>query len=427
MPDKPTPSRPRSLIRRWRVPAHYLQGAERFEGAGVLEDFPGSLGLLLWQCERDVRLWAVSTTVEREHLFSSTAAARCVAAVEAVGSGAREVAPAIRALAGMLEHPLDVNGEVVTLACQRISQWAEARGASSTALTFAQAAALAQPAAPACAYRVGRLARRVGDFGRAEGWLNRAIVLARQSKDWDTYAVAYSGLGNVNFARGNLPAAERCHRKALRIAGHYGMPSRSAEVLHDLFILHCETGSEEASSAAREALVLYPSDHPGRIALVQDVAQSWVLNGQFSAALPVLTALIDRVLPHQRGVVAANAARAAGALGDRARFEICWHLAMDAIENGGPSDVQAAALLDLARGAASLGNPELASAAGERSLLIARRQKAHKLVFEAEAVLEGLASEAAALHPPAVSSSPEVVALSEEMIRSLHRPATAGV
>ena len=47
--------------RYWRVPPALLRNPsspETFEGEGILAEYPAEAGLLLWQCYRDVLLWA---------------------------------------------------------------------------------------------------------------------------------------------------------------------------------------------------------------------------------------------------------------------------------------------------------------------------------------------------------------------------------
>ena len=391
MSDRPTPSRSRSLSRRWRVPAHYLQAGERFDGEAILEETRGRVGLLLWQCERDVRLWAGSGRDERQQLFSAGAAARCRETLESLGDELSSIAAPIRALAGMLEHPGEISPDVVMLACRRISQWAEKRGAGATALTFAQAGALAQPASAPSAYRVGRLARRAGQSGRAEGWLNRSIVLARQARDWDTYAASYSGLGNVNLSRGNLPAAERCQMKALRIAVQHEIPIRAGAALHDLFVIAAEAEqADRAMSYARDAFARYPETSKRRAALAHDVALFWMEQGNFRSAVPVLRAAWSRLERDQQVIGLANVARAAGATDDGEGYELYRRLARRELERPGAGEPHPGVLLNLARGAASLGRWDESRELLREATAAAAAQKQHKISFEAEALLHAI-------------------------------------
>ena len=59
---------PRS--RRWCVPPAILRGPdETLEGAAILVEVPGDLGVLLWRTARDVRLWGEVPRNARENLF----------------------------------------------------------------------------------------------------------------------------------------------------------------------------------------------------------------------------------------------------------------------------------------------------------------------------------------------------------------------
>jgi tetratricopeptide (TPR) repeat protein len=423
MPDCPTPSRTRSLTRRWRVPAHYLHSAERFDGGILLEESPGPLGLLLWQCERDVRLWATTMGPQRDGLFVAGAGVRCRAALRSLGAAVRPLEGPIGVIAGMLEHPLDVSAEALMLACRRISQWAEARGATTTALTFAQASALAHPGSASSAYQVGRLARRTGQVARAEGWLNRAIVLARQARDWDTYAAAYSGLGNVNLTRGNLPAAERCQMKALRIATQFELGVAAAGFLHDLFVIAAEANQpQRAESFAAKAFQSYPEDHPKRPVLAHDVALFWIEQGNFRCSMPVLRAVLPRLPKDQQVVCMANAARGAGALKNEVEYLDFSRSALAGIRSAESTmPTTPGAVLNIARGAASLGRWDEARELAAETLHLATELQQNKLTFEAEALLQALASDEAAAGEHHKASTDEAENFAWEVASSLSR------
>ncbi|MBA2670918.1 MAG: hypothetical protein H0U67_11145 [Gemmatimonadetes bacterium] len=394
MQQQLTPASSHSIPRRWRVPGHYLHSAERFEGAGILDENPGPLGLLLWQSERDVRLWALSSAVEREFLFADGASVRCLTALSELGAASVELAPPLQALAAMLAHPLEAAADVVMMACRRVSIWAESGGRYATALRFSESAALAQPRAAECAYHVGRLARRGGQTGLAEGWLNRAIVLARQLGDWDTYAAAYSGLGNVSLTRGNLPSADRYQHKALRIATKHGLPARAGAALHDIFVVAGEAEQvDRAMEYAERAFATYPAGHPGRIGLAHDVASVWMDLGDFRSALPILLVLWRHLPRDQQVIGLANVARAAGALGDRACFDVYRNLAVRELENAATPEMHPGALLNLARGAASLGDLTEARSLAASAEASAANRREHKLQFEAEALRQALSME----------------------------------
>ncbi|HET6765498.1 MAG TPA: hypothetical protein VFH27_17550, partial [Longimicrobiaceae bacterium] len=58
--------------RRWCIPPAILrEPSETLEGAQVLDEVGGRLGVLLWQCLRDVTLWAATDPEDRDGLFAS--------------------------------------------------------------------------------------------------------------------------------------------------------------------------------------------------------------------------------------------------------------------------------------------------------------------------------------------------------------------
>lgn len=392
---------PRPYQRRWRLPTPYVRDAEPLEAAGVLDEVSGPLGLLLWQSVRDAALWAMTPAEAREGLFHPDAEPRRLADLLTIGPAAARIEEPLGALARMLTHPADTAPEVVMLACDRISQWAEAGDRVATALTFAQAAALAVPASARGALRVGRLARRRGELVRAEGWLQRAVVLARQEGDRVSHAWGYTALGSLHMLRGNLPSAERHHQRALRIAERHSLRARAAAALHDLFVVSADRGrTGEAVGYARRAVEMYGPKHQKLPVLAHDVALMWLEQGEFSHALPVLEAVCPFVPTSQSILGLASTARAAGGLGRRALFDDYHRRVVALADRDSQRDNQPAALLNVARGAAHLGERELAESLGHRCLELARELQQHKIVFAAESLLDSLHADTSAAGTP---------------------------
>lgn len=410
-----------SFVRRWRRPPPFLREGPGLAGAEILDEIPASLGLVLWQTARDVELWSEIPADKRDDLFGAAAERRRLAQILSLDHSAAAVDAPLRAVASMLAHPADTAPEAVMLACQRISQWAEAQDAMATALAFAQAAALAAPGSAREALRVGRLARRRGQHARAEGWLQRAIVLARQQRDRGTHAFAYTSLGNLHFIRGNVPAAERYQRRALGIARRYSLHLRAAAALHDLFVVCAESGRDaEAIQLAREALQAYGPRHARVAALAHDVAYYWMRRGEFARALPVLRASASRTAPHQRIVAIANVARAAGAVGDRETFDEYRRTALAIVDRDERAEHSSAALLDLARGTAALGDYDDAEALARRALHLATTLGEHRIRFEAESEIQAIRAERAARPTStSVEADPQADALSEDLTDAL--------
>lgn len=388
--SRPAPSR---YERRWRLPPPYLRGQEGLEGSLVLEELGGPLGLVLWQAMRDAALWALTPADRREGLFTGEAESRRLADLLALGEPPAALEEPLRALAALLSHPADIGPEAVMLACQRISQWAEEREARATALAFAQAAALATPASAREALRVGRLASQRGEYARAEGWLQRAVVLARQERDSVTHAWTYTALGHLYFQRGNFPASERHHLRALRISRRHSLLRREAAALHDLLTVCGATGRyAEALHFAGQAVAAYGPNHDRLPSLAHDVALLLAEQGRFAAALPILTAVWPRLEPRQRLLGAANAARAAGALGDRDVFSRYAEIARELLGHEANEDTPSA-LLNLARGAAGLQMWDDAFDLGRESLRLASRLHQGKIQIAAESLLHSIDAE----------------------------------
>lgn len=352
---------------------------------------PGPLGLVLWQSVRDATLWALTPAEERQGLFTPDAEPRRLADVLTMGADAASIDDPLQALAGMLSHPADIAPEAVMLACDRVSVWAEGRGSVAAAIAFAQASALALPASSRAALRVGRLARRAGEHTRAEGWLQRAVVLARQEGDHVSHAWAYTALGRLHMLRGNSPAAERHHQRALRIAERHSLRARVAAALHDLFTLCAQSGRfPEAVTYARRAVAAYGPKHTRLATLAHDVALMWLESGEFTRALPVLEAAIPRMAPNQHVLGLANTARAAGSLGQRETFTRCQVAVAAIVAAGGELENHPGALLNVGRGASGLGDLELAATLATRAQRLATELGQHRVVFGAESLLASI-------------------------------------
>jgi tetratricopeptide (TPR) repeat protein len=399
------------------------RGAETLEGAALLAEVEGDPGLVLFQSLRNVLLWAAAPEAERAAVFARAAAARRAEALSRAGLDER-LRPALHAIAELLASPAEFPRARVAWACAAVARWAEERGAPATALAYMQAAALAEPGDAALAYAVGRLARQHGEPVRAEGWLHKAVVLARQSGDWSSYAMAFAALGNLAVQRGNLPAARRMHTRALRAAQRHRLRQVQAMALHDLFVTAMELGDGHAATEyAGAALRAYGDGHPRVPALAHDVACFWTAAGEFARALPVFRA----ALPHipgraERAVVLANVARAAAGTGDRRSFEDAAAEAASLVEQPDAERGAAQVWLNLARGAASLGDAPLAAMAAETAARAAARRGEAKILASAEAIAQaaraGSSARAAEVTPPGTAEDPGDV-LAAELVRSL--------
>jgi tetratricopeptide (TPR) repeat protein len=389
-PTAVSPLSNRRLRRRWRVPPAIMHGPEPLESAGILDELSGAAGLVLWQSLRDVTLWAGTPPAGREGLFSACAERKRIAAILTAGLDP-ELEQPLGMITAMVGHPGRVSAQRVALACRQVAQWAEGRGKLATALAFAQAGAVACPGDASAGYKVGQLARRRAEYVRAETWFRRTIALARQEGDWASYALSFSGLGNLHLQRGNLPKARALHTRALRAATRHSLRNIQGDALHDLFVLAGTAGEAgDALQFARQAFEVFGVAHPKIPVLAQDLAFYWLLQGHFEPSLRVFQSL----RPHmgrtiERIVLLPNIARAAGGAGVRGAFEEVW-VELQSILEAEPNDRSPEALLELARGAASLKDWDRAETAATRAIESARGRGEARVEFEGEAVLQAI-------------------------------------
>jgi hypothetical protein len=420
--DASPPNRPRKPRRRWRwhVPPALTHGGESLEGAPVLDEVQGPLGLLLWETYRDVVLWAGTLPEEREGLFAAGAHAARIRELDASGADPA-LERGLRGAAAVVADPMSAQEADIMGACRAAADWAEQRGLLGTAVTLATAAALASPTHAAAAFRVGQIARRKGENNRAETWFRRAIGLGRQAKDWASYAEAFLGLGNLYKLRGNYPAARRFHIRGLRAARRHALRDIQARSLHDLFTIAVETSpAAEAQELARLAFRAYGPRHPKLPALAHDVAYFWMGQGRFAPALDVFRA----VLPHftddsERMLCAGNMGRAAGAVGDRQVFEEAWEQVWTSDEwEKLPSAGQA--LLELAHGASSLRDWSRAEKAAEAGRDLAQKRGQGQVVILSDTVLDA-ARRKRGMEPPTPTEegADDTQDLAADLVRSL--------
>lgn len=390
------PSPPHSVPttpRRRRVPPALTRGVETLPASAVLDEVPGPLGVVLWRSARNVSLWSATPSAGRAQLFDARAAELREAEIAALGAEAELLAP-LSVVVRLIESPERMDAPRVVNACRRIALWAEQRGALGTALEFAQAAALTAPRVAALAYAVGRLARRRAEYDRAETWYARAIVQARRTSDWRTYALSYSGLGNLNVQKGNFPAAARAHGRCRRAAERHRLCEIEGIALHDLFVLAYETGDrDDPSELGRAALEAYGRGSPQVLRLAYDIAYYWTLRGRFAHALRAARAILPFMAgPEERVVVLAAIARAAGGIGAREEHASAARSTWKLVRSGCAEDAAPRALLGLAHGAASLGEWDSAESALREAAARAAVRGEHKIRMTAEAMLESVAS-----------------------------------
>lgn len=415
----------RRTARRWRTPPAITHGAEAYEGLAILEEVKGQLGFLLWQVGRDVALWASFPPEQRAELFEPGSEATLHGLVRGTGVEVQLESP-LMTLVRMVGSPDTARPESVELACQHIAHWADGRSYGATAVSFAQAAAMTVPFDAGAAYAVGRLAKRRAEYSRAETWYRRAIALARQSGDWSSYALAFSGLGNLYMQRGSIPAARRFHLRALKAARRHSLRSIQGSAQHDLFVIAAgHNHLDEAERYARGAFESYGPEHPRLAALANDIAYFWLERGHFAPALTVFEALLPHMARQEDRLVAlANIVRAAAGAGERRQFEQTWDEVWDALARDEAAENTAQVLLELAHGAAQLGEYERAERAAERAVRTARERGENKALLTAESVLDSVrrtrGARGRAGDPPREPAPEETELFATDLVRSLN-------
>lgn len=378
--------------RRWCVPPAILrEPTETLEASHVLDEVRGDLGLLLWQSLRDVTLWAAVPPGQRGGLFSPTAAqARLALMRRAAPEEALQVA--LTALSAVVGDPAAARPSLVTLMCLELSRWAEARGAGETALSFAQAAALASPEDAQPALIVGSLALRWRKLTRAETWLRRAIGLARRSESWMVYAESYVELGTLNAQRGGRGGARKFLFKALRAARRHSLLAIRGRALHILFLLAVEAGEmDEAERFARGAMRAYGRRNPRLPQLIHDIASLWVGRESYARAIPMLQRLLPmRMDARDRAVSLALLARAAAGAGERRTMEEAWNAAWALLRALEDDAVVLSVLSDLTRAAALANDWERTEQAARHAVAAANRRGEAHLPADVEQLMASL-------------------------------------
>ncbi len=374
---------------RWRIPPVPAHASHSFAGAVILDDLSGPQGFALWQAFRDVQLWSLAPPRERPQLFAPGAAA-----ARAVALDDPELRAPLRVLLGMVEHPTTTRVEEVAGACAALSRWAEARGATATALAFAEAAAGAFPDDASLAFAAGRLARRRAEHGRAETWFLRAAGLGRRSGEWEPYVMSWVGMGRIQLQKGNLPRARRHFLRALRAARRQGVREAEGQALHYLFVADGEMGDLAGAEAwAKEVYQVYGPRHVELPRIAHDLALIWSMQGFCKRAQAVFSALLPHFTrPTDRLSVLSNIVRAAGAMGDRATFEQAWGAAWELSRDPAVVDGCAGSMLAMARGAKLIGERALAIEAAQLCIQTASGREEEKIRLDAEALLDLLRS-----------------------------------
>jgi tetratricopeptide (TPR) repeat protein len=372
----------RQISRRWCVPpAIMLDPDETLEGSLIFDEFRGrELGLLLWSALRDVMLWATVAEEHRPGLFSAATAEKRLQALVQETSLDNAEQLLLTTLTTVTSTPDTADREIVSLVCTELSKWAESKGASATAIAFAQAASVADDTNALASRRVGMLAFawaiangsqwRRQRLARAETWMRRAIAQARRARAWDAYALAYVDLGRLYQSEKKIPGrAKVFFVKAQRAARRHGHLAIRAAALHGLLrVALTQREFEQAEPLAKAALRAYRQTDQPLTVLLQDMAHLWLNTGNYKGASTALRRiLLTQADPEKRALTCAMLARSAAGAGEVEEYREAWSDAWLLLTQPGmrtDEDFEAA-LLELSRAAVTAGDtPRVSQASG---------------------------------------------------------------
>ena len=369
----------RSPNRLWRVPPALLRNPttpEAFEGASILAEFRGNTGFALWQCYRDVLLWASTSPEEREELFHDEGADLAYPEDSESSLSERLDADTLRALRRLRRGTLQThrdNGPMVT-AAMVVAVGAERRGAAATSVAYAQLSAAIDPSSASAALAVGQLALRLNHVPVADTWLRRTIALARRSRDWESYAAALAALGQLRENKNRLDDAHREYIKALRVSRRHGLKDTRSHAVSGLLRVALRQEDQEAAERyAGWALGTHLRGHPRRANVLVDVAEMELRRG----ALERAEAMLRTALPGLAGAEEVRALilliRALGGVGE-GHVEQAWHRALDVIDDEyGCSEEAVRWLLKLAHAGAEVRHESHADRAAQKALACAKQ------------------------------------------------------
>jgi tetratricopeptide (TPR) repeat protein len=267
-------------------------------------------------------------------------------------------------------------------------EWAEQELAALDQLATPLLLDFSQDAA--FAYAVGRSARdgTRPRYAAAERYLLRAVALADEAEEWDCLTRAYLALAVMYSNRGAFPRAREYFALARRTARDHRLVELQGWIAHDMLVMATETEDPDGSVYAAAALEAYGPTHPRLTVLAHDTACYYLSQGDFAKALAILEAVVPRIEAYGDPVLAiSNVARAAGALGDLARYERAAREVRGRLRTC-DQRFSAMSALNMAHGASCLGRWEEASSCARTAMAIARRRRESKNLITAEAVLD---------------------------------------
>ena len=293
---------------------------ETMEGAAVLEEVPGELGVLLWRSVRDVALWAITPPETRASLFDPVGSAAARIERLTATEVPEEIAPSLDTIHAMLLRGEGADTEIVSLCCLEMAAWARGAGCSRTAVAFAQAGARVSPEFAEAALHTGLYAVAAGQEARAESWLRRTVALARREGDRIAYADALVELAAIHERRGLSRRARSGYELAYRAARRYGAAKARARAAYGLFRLARDRRREADAAQFAVRALRGAEDMANPATVLLDLARFWTDLGDFARVHTVLRRFQKIAPPPSPAVhleAAALATRAAAAIPSR--------------------------------------------------------------------------------------------------------------
>lgn len=412
-----------------RILLGLMPSPEPFPAAPVLQELDSDTGRVIWMSLRAADLWMGVDVEVRGGLFGEGAERARTAGIDALEPLDPALGHALRVLAGVLGAP-SVAGPQVASACAALARWADKGGWPRTAFEAAARGALAAPRDPAHALLAGTLAQRAADYPRAAAWAARAVRLARRAGDGASHANALLAMAQIHMVRGERAAAESTLRETIRVARRYGVWEVKPRAYHDLFCIQCTDGDVRTAAAyALAAAEGYGLHHERLAALAHDLALFLACHGRGRQALPLMQALAPRMSnPRLRLVAFSSMGRVAGRVGDRARFADAWTTVWTMLDQRLSEARAAEALINLAFGAAELGDTARVEVAAREALRIAEPRQEWQEVDAARAMLGALAEHRSPGPPPTAAGTDDelrdALAAAELLLdQLLHTPA----
>jgi tetratricopeptide (TPR) repeat protein len=235
--------------------------------------------------------------------------------------------------------------------------------------------ALSFPGDAQTALQLARRARDDTECDRAAAWYRHAAALAQRNGEWEIHVRSLAGLANLHRQCGNLPAAMAAHDTALGAARRHGLRELEGDTLLDLCTLRFVMGEgDEGFSLAREALDAYGPGHAKTARVAHDVAV-YLMNdrGDYANALMVFRELANHTWREaDLLLLQGNTIKAAAGAGEMAVFEKAWEDARAMLRRSGrEQENHAAALVNMAHGALTVGRTDWAETAASRAQEIA--------------------------------------------------------